>query len=121
MKDVIGKIVEELLSKEGAPKRGDLAQMLGMAPKTLYNVIKGESSMDFDQVVKASEIFKFNIVEEFQIRTGKLLPKNQLKDKSHNMVTVTISLSANINAYGNFPELLNGMKKQAKELGFDIS
>lgn|GEM_PF-1874785 len=126
MKDVIGKILDELLKKEGAPTRDDFAGMLGISVKTLYNVTKGRSSLTFDQVIKASEILNFDIAEEYYKRTGKSEKINRLAEgngvyrKKSNQITVGISVSGSLTSFENFPALLNKIRNEAIELGFEI-
>lgn len=127
MKDTIGKILEELLQREGAPTKEDFSGMLGISVKTLYNITKGKSFMDFDQVVKASEILNFNIAEEFYQRTGKMGKSNFLAESSSSysskakQISVTVAISGTITAYENFPVLLTKFRSQARELGFEIN
>jgi len=124
MKDLIGKILEELLQKEGAPSKEDFSGMLGISVKTLYNVTKSKSYLDFDQVVTASKILNFNIPEEYYRRVGKneinFLSENTAPSVNHGEISVTLTLTASISSYINFPDLLVKVSKEANEVGFKI-
>ena len=124
MKDLIGKILEELLQKEGAPSKEDFSGMLGISVKTLYNVTKGKSYLDFDQVVTASKILNFNIPDEYYRRVGKneinFLSENSSLSVKQDDISVTLTLTASISSYINFPDFLNKVSREANELGFKI-
>ncbi|WP_343524356.1 hypothetical protein [Pedobacter sp.] len=125
MKDTIGKIIKDLLNKEGAPTKEDFSQMMSISYKTLYNVMNGNSNLTFDQVVKASEILQFDIGAEYYSRTNRNPVKKYEEPESiytgsRNQITVTLTLMGSASTYENFPQLLNKVRSEAKELGFNM-
>ncbi|MNL74961.1 hypothetical protein D3C87_2006810 [compost metagenome] len=96
-----------------------------MSYKTLYNVMNGASNLTFDQVVKASEILNFDIGDEFYKRTGKSGKIKELSDgsnyrKNADMITVGLTISGSLISFEKFPTLLNKIRGEALELGFEI-
>jgi plasmid maintenance system antidote protein VapI len=126
MDNVLGKILQELLQKEGSPSVKDFAKMMGLSSRTAYNIFDGTSSMTFDQVIKASDLLNFNMVEEYNSRTGRTEPsgnlaepREQYRDKK-NQITVTLTVTASLSAYESFPTFLSKVRSNAKDLGFEL-
>ena len=125
MKNIVGKILKELLDKEGAPTKEDFSQMLGISYKTLYNVTKGTSNLTFDQVVRASDILKYDIGEEYYKRMGKE-KGNEFAESANsymplkNLISVTLTISGALSTFASFPQLLAKVRDDAREFGFEI-
>lgn len=123
MKNIIGKILKELLNKEGAPTKEDFSQMMGMSYKTLYNVINGSSKLTFEQVIKASDILNFNLIEEYHNRAGieTNFNSNNSSSSGERKITINLSISGSIHSFENFSHFLQGIRKNASDFGFEIN
>lgn len=125
MINLLGNILQELLQREGSPSVKDFAKMMGMSTRTVYNIYDGSSSMTFDQVVKASEILNYDMAAEYYERSGKgknsqfSEPQSGYK-QAKNIISVTLTLSGAISAYDNFSQLLNKLRNEVKDFGFEI-
>jgi predicted transcriptional regulator len=131
MKNLLGKILQETLQKEGSASVKDFAMLMSMSPRTVYNIFDGSSSMTFEQVIKASEILGFDVAGEYYRRSGKPSPSDvfsqrqpsytaRVNTKSNNTVSVSLSITGPIDSYDNFPKLLAYIKEKSTEFGFDV-
>jgi predicted transcriptional regulator len=127
MNNIVGNILQGLLSKEGAPSKKDFAGMLGISQKTLYNVLDGSSQLTLPQIVKAGRILKFDIAKEYETREfgnehsifHESVETFKVKQNLVKML-FTLNIASTIAGYDNFPELLKRTKQAAEELGFII-
>jgi hypothetical protein len=126
MDNVLGKILQELLQKEGSPSVKDFAKMMGLSSRTAYNIFDGTSTMTFDQVIKASDILQFDMIGEFYSRTGRKDAPGYLSEPGEqyqlkkSQITVTLTVAASYASYESFPTFLSKVRTSAKELGFEL-
>ena len=126
MSEHIGKILQEKLKEPGMPTVKDFADMLPISTRTLYNVFKNESVFSLDQVIKASEILNFDLIEEYLKAKGNkwLLRDN---DSTANYVRGKKQISINLEVRGELkemsalPEFLSEVNILANRLGLELA
>jgi plasmid maintenance system antidote protein VapI len=122
MREVIGKILQEELKKEGAPTAQDFAKMIGISSKTLYNIYNGSSELTLDQLIKASSILNTNLLQRVLLAEGAtdlLLNEPQAEYKrKKNSFSISINLTGPQESATNLPELINNIKDIAITQGF---
>ena len=117
MKNIVGKILRELLNKQGAPTRKDFSGMMSISEKTLYNVLDGSSSLTLEQVHKASKLLNYNIIAEYYRNIGEdtsVVNEPNEEYKNANAITMTFNFSVptiDINNIGVFMKELNEIAK----------
>lgn len=123
MSEHIGKILQEKLNEPGSPTVQDFAGLLGISVRKVYHLYKGEADLTINEVVKASEILKVDLISEFLRSQNKLW---LLKEPSENYrpqqkeVSITLHLSAGIKDTENFPELLDEINGIVTKHGFRL-
>lgn len=125
MDNLIGKILHELLSKKGAPTKKDFAGILGISTKTLYNVIDGSSQLTIEQISKASEVLKFDIISEYDKKfSNKSVITNArfVSSSAENIKTpvLTYSFGIPVESYGNIKSFQDEINKIAEKHGMII-
>jgi predicted transcriptional regulator len=117
MKNIVGKILRELLNKQGAPTRKDFSGMMNISEKTLYNVLDGSSSFTLEQVHKASILLNYNIIAEYYNSIGEdisILSEPKEEYNTSNAITMTFNFSVptiDVNNIGVFIKELNELAK----------
>lgn len=120
----IGKILQEKLNEEGRPSQKDFASLINVSSRTLYNVFNGISELTMPQVVKASEILKFDLIGEYLKVNDKLdlleEPAGEYRANRKN-VTVSLHFSGDMKALDGFPNLIKEVNSIALKHGFRVS
>jgi plasmid maintenance system antidote protein VapI len=123
MKAHIGKILQEKLNEPGAPSRKDFAGLLGISEKTIYNLFNEESDLTLSQVVRASEILKYDLISEYLKAEDRLWLLNEPETafKREKPITVEMKISAGYKTMGmHFADMLEAIKKEGDKYGFTI-
>lgn len=125
MKNVIGNILQELLSEKGSPTKKDFSEMLGISVKTLYNVIDGSSELTINQITKASNILSYNILNEYHRRTLKeegpaTYQKENKKPPSHQQATLTFNFGIMPESYNNIAAFMRDINSLAEKHGIKV-
>lgn len=120
----IGKILQEKVNETGQPSVKDFASLVGLSPRTLYNIFNGVSEMTLPQIIKASEILSVDLISEYLKANDKLnvLHEGAVDYKAKKkLVTVSVHLCGDMDAMSNFPEMLNEINSMAARHGFKVS
>lgn len=125
MKNVIGNILQELLSEKGSPTKKDFSEILGMSVKTLYNVIDGSSELTINQITKASNILGFDILNEYHKRLKKEDVANFTKSEpkkvaAEQQATLTFNFGILPGAYNNIAAFMRDINALAEKHGIKV-
>lgn len=130
MNNAVTKILKQYFSRGSGYNfdRGEFANAVGISPRTLVNILSGNTSLTMDQMVKASDFLKVDLFKEFFGEIGR--PDfNTTEEPAGNYqviapvdkITVHLTLQAPSKSYSKFPELLKVIKEKGKTLGFEIT
>lgn len=123
MREEYGKILQELMKREGSPTTKDFASILGISVKTLYNIFNGSSELTLSQIIKASDVLNIDLVKKFteleNTANRFLEPTEEYRVKKNNF-SLTINLSGSFDAVKNIPQLLSTIKDAASLEGFKL-
>ncbi|KQC02057.1 helix-turn-helix domain-containing protein [Pedobacter sp. Hv1] len=125
MKNVIGNILQELLSEKGSPTKKDFSEMLGISVKTLYNVVDGSSELTINQITKASDILNFDILNEYNKRIGKEYSSDSKmsvakKIPTNQQATLTFNFGILPEAYDNIAAFMIDINALALKHGIKV-
>ncbi len=106
----IGKILQEKMNEDGRPTMKDFASLCGISTRTLYNIMQGSSEMTLPQVVKASEILKFDLIGAYLRMNDKVNvlkePEGGYETRANKQFTVSLHLTADMIDSAQLPMLL---------------
>jgi plasmid maintenance system antidote protein VapI len=124
MQEHIGKILQDKLNEEGMPSVKDFATLVNITSRTLYNIFKGSSEMTLPQVIKASEILKFDLISQYLKVNDKLNllhdPPGEYRGKKK-AVTVSVQLCGDMTSMDNFPSMIKEVNQIVLKHGFRVS
>jgi predicted transcriptional regulator len=127
MNNALGKILQEILQKEGSPSVKDFANMMGLSTRTVYNIFSGSTSMTLEQVVKAADILNADIIQEYYSRIGLekegILsePRQSYSSLKSDTMTVNIAIMGKSKSFvEHFGQLVTKLKDEVQSLGFTI-
>ncbi|WP_295711269.1 hypothetical protein [Mucilaginibacter sp.] len=123
MSEYIGKILQEKLKEPGMPSVKDFADMLGTTTRTLYNVFNKASELSIDQVIKASEILKFDILSAYLRSKDKSWilkePEGSYKQDKRT-ITINLTIHAEESSLKELPNFYKDVDELASRIGLRL-
>ena len=120
----IGEILRTELEKEGTPSLNDFASMLGISYRTIFHVFSGKSKLTFDQVVRASEILKFDLISrylEVNNKTKSWAEPDEQFQRQRKTISINLTVVGDLNSFTmDFAGFLTACNSEAAKHGFTL-
>ncbi|WP_299585509.1 hypothetical protein [Mucilaginibacter sp.] len=115
--------MQEKLKEPGMPSAKDFAALMAMSVRTLYNVFNQSSDLTFPQVVKASEILKYDLIGHYLKADDKLWILHETEGayrKKKKTLTISLQLQVAFDDVAMLPDVLKDLNDVAQKRGFTI-